>query len=245
MLTTTFWIDELGYLPLEQRGAHLFFQLVTRRYERSSTFVTRPAWCRRPPSNRAGRGQFYCRKGVSSSCRLTTALMPARVPRFFRFLSRDSDGDPESDRELERSRSVTRRDGRPDTGQGTGAAAALAMLSQPSGSPDPRSPTDHIAGRGPAGASARGSRWSTSGCSNGQMCTEIGWRYDLRRSTGGLWTVARSMWLARRIPSFGAPAMSPPTHSPDACAGAPVFRFLSRDSDGDPDSDCFSNGAGA
>jgi DNA replication protein DnaC len=33
-------IDELGYLPLEQRGAHLFFQLVARRYERSSTFVT-------------------------------------------------------------------------------------------------------------------------------------------------------------------------------------------------------------
>jgi len=33
-------IDELGYLPLEQRGAHLFFQLVARRYERSSTLVT-------------------------------------------------------------------------------------------------------------------------------------------------------------------------------------------------------------
>jgi DNA replication protein DnaC len=33
-------IDELGYLPLEQRGAHLFFQLVAKRYERSSTFVT-------------------------------------------------------------------------------------------------------------------------------------------------------------------------------------------------------------
>jgi DNA replication protein DnaC len=33
-------IDELGYLPLEQRGAHLFFQLVARRYERSSTFIT-------------------------------------------------------------------------------------------------------------------------------------------------------------------------------------------------------------
>ena len=33
-------IAELGYLPLEQRGAHLFFQLVARRYERSSTFVT-------------------------------------------------------------------------------------------------------------------------------------------------------------------------------------------------------------
>jgi DNA replication protein DnaC len=33
-------VDELGYLPLEQRGAHLSFQLVVRRYERSSTCVT-------------------------------------------------------------------------------------------------------------------------------------------------------------------------------------------------------------
>jgi DNA replication protein DnaC len=33
-------IDELGYLPLEQRGAHLFCQLVARRYERTSTFIT-------------------------------------------------------------------------------------------------------------------------------------------------------------------------------------------------------------
>ena len=33
-------IDELGYLPLEQRGAHLFFQLVARRYERTATLIT-------------------------------------------------------------------------------------------------------------------------------------------------------------------------------------------------------------
>lgn len=33
-------IDELGYLPLEQRGAHLFFQLAARRYERTSTLIT-------------------------------------------------------------------------------------------------------------------------------------------------------------------------------------------------------------
>jgi DNA replication protein DnaC len=26
-------IDELGYLPLEPNAAHLFFQLVSRRYE--------------------------------------------------------------------------------------------------------------------------------------------------------------------------------------------------------------------
>lgn len=33
-------VDELGYLPFEKRSAHLFFQLVARRYERASTLVT-------------------------------------------------------------------------------------------------------------------------------------------------------------------------------------------------------------
>lgn len=33
-------IDELGYLPLERGAAHLFFQLVTKRYERGSIMVT-------------------------------------------------------------------------------------------------------------------------------------------------------------------------------------------------------------
>jgi len=33
-------IDELGYLPLEAEAAHLFFQLVSRRYERGSIMVT-------------------------------------------------------------------------------------------------------------------------------------------------------------------------------------------------------------
>lgn len=33
-------IDELGYLPFEPDAAHLFFQLVSRRYERGSTLVT-------------------------------------------------------------------------------------------------------------------------------------------------------------------------------------------------------------
>lgn len=33
-------IDELGYLPFERRSAHLFFQLVARRYEKSSTLIT-------------------------------------------------------------------------------------------------------------------------------------------------------------------------------------------------------------
>jgi DNA replication protein DnaC len=33
-------IDELGYLPFEQNAAHLFFQLVSRRYPRGSLLVT-------------------------------------------------------------------------------------------------------------------------------------------------------------------------------------------------------------
>jgi DNA replication protein DnaC len=33
-------VDELGYLPFERRSAHLFFQLVNRRYERTSTMIT-------------------------------------------------------------------------------------------------------------------------------------------------------------------------------------------------------------
>ena len=33
-------IDELGYLPLESHSAHLFFQLISRRYERGSVLVT-------------------------------------------------------------------------------------------------------------------------------------------------------------------------------------------------------------
>jgi DNA replication protein DnaC len=33
-------VDELGYLPFERRSAHLFFQLVNRRYERGSLLVT-------------------------------------------------------------------------------------------------------------------------------------------------------------------------------------------------------------
>ena len=33
-------VDELGYLPFEPNAAHLFFQLVSRRYERGSMLVT-------------------------------------------------------------------------------------------------------------------------------------------------------------------------------------------------------------
>ena len=33
-------VDEIGYLPMERVGAHLFFQLVNRRYEKGSTIFT-------------------------------------------------------------------------------------------------------------------------------------------------------------------------------------------------------------
>jgi DNA replication protein DnaC len=33
-------VDELGYLPFEKHAAHLFFQLVARRYERGSMLIT-------------------------------------------------------------------------------------------------------------------------------------------------------------------------------------------------------------
>ena len=33
-------IDEVGYLPIKQDEAYLFFQLINRRYERNSTIIT-------------------------------------------------------------------------------------------------------------------------------------------------------------------------------------------------------------
>lgn len=33
-------IDEIGYLPIDKLGANLFFQLITKRYEHSSTIIT-------------------------------------------------------------------------------------------------------------------------------------------------------------------------------------------------------------
>jgi DNA replication protein DnaC len=33
-------IDEMGYLPFDSEGAHCFFQLVSRRYEKSSMIFT-------------------------------------------------------------------------------------------------------------------------------------------------------------------------------------------------------------
>ena len=33
-------VDEIGYLPIDRQGANLFFQLVSRRYERGSIILT-------------------------------------------------------------------------------------------------------------------------------------------------------------------------------------------------------------
>ncbi|HBN27897.1 MAG TPA: AAA family ATPase, partial [Clostridiaceae bacterium] len=33
-------IDEIGYLPFDEEGAHCLFQLISRRYEKSSTILT-------------------------------------------------------------------------------------------------------------------------------------------------------------------------------------------------------------
>lgn len=33
-------IDEIGYLPVDKEGANLFFQLITKRYEKTSTIIT-------------------------------------------------------------------------------------------------------------------------------------------------------------------------------------------------------------
>src|SRR5215510_5135739 len=39
MLSSTF-VDEMGYLPLDELGATIFFQLVSARYERGSIILT-------------------------------------------------------------------------------------------------------------------------------------------------------------------------------------------------------------
>ena len=33
-------IDEIGYLPIDKRGANLLFQLIAKRYEKNSTIIT-------------------------------------------------------------------------------------------------------------------------------------------------------------------------------------------------------------
>ena len=33
-------IDEIGYIPIDRQGANLFFELISRRYERGSILLT-------------------------------------------------------------------------------------------------------------------------------------------------------------------------------------------------------------
>ncbi len=33
-------IDEMGFIPIEKEGANLLFQLINRRYEKTSTIIT-------------------------------------------------------------------------------------------------------------------------------------------------------------------------------------------------------------
>src|SRR6185295_16576306 len=63
-------VDELGYLPLEANAAHLFFQLVSRRYERGSMLVT---------SNRAV-GEWGAVFGGLRPCLTTAARDTAAEP---------------------------------------------------------------------------------------------------------------------------------------------------------------------
>ena len=140
-------------------------------------------------------GSIGFRASAHRRCRhRRTALMPARMRRFLG-LGRS----PESTS----TRTEPERDAAETVGPATGArtrrcGAALAMLTTTFWISGSWITDRHIAGRGPAGASARVSRWPASrfrmlvthprfrrtGLSNGQVCTEIGWRNDLRRSTG-------------------------------------------------------------
>ena len=67
-------IDELGYLPFEPDAAHLFFQLVSRRYERGSMLVT--------PTGRSASGAAcsairWWRPRSSTACSITATSSPS------------------------------------------------------------------------------------------------------------------------------------------------------------------------
>jgi DNA replication protein DnaC len=65
-------VDELGYLPFETNAAHLFFQLVSRRYERGLVLIT---------SNRAvGEwGSVFGDPVVATGCCITAKSSPSAV----------------------------------------------------------------------------------------------------------------------------------------------------------------------
>jgi DNA replication protein DnaC len=67
-------IDELGYLPFETNAAHLFFQLVSRRYERGSVLSRATA---RSVSGAASSATRWWRPPSSTGCCTTATSSPS------------------------------------------------------------------------------------------------------------------------------------------------------------------------
>ena len=65
-------VDELGYLPFEPDAAHLFFQLVSRRYERGSMLITSNA---RSPNGARSSVTLWWRPPSSTDCCTTATLL--------------------------------------------------------------------------------------------------------------------------------------------------------------------------
>ena len=59
-------IDEIGYLPVSQTGAMLFFQLINRRYERASTVLTSNKGFEESDLGRRGHGRCTHRSLAAS-----------------------------------------------------------------------------------------------------------------------------------------------------------------------------------
>ncbi|MEE8555409.1 MAG: ATP-binding protein [bacterium] len=77
-------VDEIGYLPISQTGAMLFFQLINRRYERGSIFPASSI----PAGGRSSSVTWTtpwtwptitsnCSTNVSSSARTSSSLPPS------------------------------------------------------------------------------------------------------------------------------------------------------------------------
>jgi len=76
-------VDEIGYLPLDEVGATLFFQLVTARYERGSTILTSN---KESPPQAAGyfndECNFFCQGQTRCSWKVRFAPEALRASRF-------------------------------------------------------------------------------------------------------------------------------------------------------------------
>jgi len=64
-------VDELGYLPLEPSAAHLFFHLVSRRYERGSRSPAIAAWAN---GIRCSATRWWPRPSWIASCTTATCV---------------------------------------------------------------------------------------------------------------------------------------------------------------------------